>query len=91
MASDHGRDPADMQFVCRANVVLLDQARPDDGRFPFVGDLDQICADAVAIAAAGADELILEFQLQEGFPRDAEAMLKQALTIRERALNRGVK
>jgi probable F420-dependent oxidoreductase len=91
MASDHGRDPADMQFVCRANVVLLDQARPDDGRFPFVGDLDQICADAVAIAAAGADELILELQLQEGFPRDAEAMLKQALTIRERALNQGVK
>jgi probable F420-dependent oxidoreductase len=87
MASDYGRDPATMQFVYRANIVLLDRALPEAGRFPFVGDKEQICADAAAVAAAGAHELILEFQLQEEFPRDGQELLKQAMTIRERALD----
>jgi hypothetical protein len=86
MASDYGRDPSRMQFVYRANIVLLDRALPEEGRFPFVGDMEQICADAAAVAA-GAHELILEFQLQEEFPRDGEEILKQAMTIRERALD----
>ena len=91
MAADHGRDPADLEFVYQANIVLLDQALPAEGRFPFTGDLDQICADVAAAAAAGADELRLEFQLQEDFPRDAEAILKLATTIRERAANQEMK
>jgi len=87
LAADFGRDPHTLQLVCRANIVLLEQPLPEGGRFPFVGTMEQICADAVAVAAAGADELILEFQLQEHFPADAQETLKQAMTIRDRVLH----
>jgi alkanesulfonate monooxygenase SsuD/methylene tetrahydromethanopterin reductase-like flavin-dependent oxidoreductase (luciferase family) len=87
LAADYGRNPDDMRLVCRANIVLLDGSLPEGGRFPFVGDMEQICADAAAVAAAGADEIILEFQLQEHFPADSRQILKQAMIIRERTLN----
>jgi alkanesulfonate monooxygenase SsuD/methylene tetrahydromethanopterin reductase-like flavin-dependent oxidoreductase (luciferase family) len=87
MAAEHGRDAAAMKMICRANLVLLDTPVPEAGRYPFVGSMDQIVADAVATAEAGADELILEFQLQERFPVNAAQMLEQALTIRSRTLS----
>lgn len=87
LAADYGRNPDDLRLVCRANIVLHDGPLPEDGRSPFVGDMEQICADAAAVAAAGADEIILEFQLQEGFPADSHEILKHAMSIRERTLN----
>ena len=85
-AAEHGRDPGAMKLIPRANVVLLDEAFPDEGRYPFVGSLDQIVGDAVACAEAGADELILEFQLQDRFPAGAAQILELATTVRDRAL-----
>jgi probable F420-dependent oxidoreductase len=59
MAGEHGRDPAHLELVVRANLSIssapLGAARP-----VFAGDLDQIRADIAATRALGAHELLLD-------------------------------
>lgn len=59
MAEQHGRDPAAMELIVRANAHLTDSALGED-RFPFTGTLDQIRADVIASREAGAAEIAFD-------------------------------
>ncbi|OBJ49058.1 TIGR03619 family F420-dependent LLM class oxidoreductase [Mycobacterium sp. 1423905.2] len=83
LASDHGRDPSRMEMVVVGNVTLTDRpAGPD--RSAFVGTLDQVLDDVHTAADAGADELIVDLNLQDWFV-NTQQMLEAAVTIREKA------
>ncbi|MFD0782888.1 TIGR03619 family F420-dependent LLM class oxidoreductase [Micromonospora azadirachtae] len=84
MAAGYGRDTSRMQMVVVGNVTFTDRpAGP--GRSPFVGTLDQIMDDVRTAAEAGADELIVDLNLQEWFTGTRQ-MLETAVEIRERAV-----
>jgi probable F420-dependent oxidoreductase len=86
-ASEYGRDPSQMEMVVVGNVTFTDrQAGPD--RPAFVGTLDQIMEDVHTAAEAGADELIVDLNLQDWFTSTAQ-MLETAVRIRERAADLG--
>jgi alkanesulfonate monooxygenase SsuD/methylene tetrahydromethanopterin reductase-like flavin-dependent oxidoreductase (luciferase family) len=87
-AAGYGRDAAAMELIYRANVSLTDGPAGAD-RQPFVGSMAQVVDDIVAMAGAGATELLLEFQLDDGFA-GTKWLLDTALEIRERALAAGV-
>jgi probable F420-dependent oxidoreductase len=87
-AAGYGRDAAAMELIYRANIILTDGPAGAD-RQPFVGSMDQIVEDAVALAGAGATELIIELQLDDGFA-GTKWLLDTALEIRERARAGGV-
>ncbi|MEV1331414.1 LLM class F420-dependent oxidoreductase [Micromonospora costi] len=83
MASGYGRDTSRMEMVVVGNVTFTDRpAGPD--RTPFVGTLDQIMDDVHTAAEAGADELIVDLNLQDWFTSTPQ-MLETAVEIRERA------
>lgn len=83
MASGYGRDASRMEMVVVGNVTFTDRpAGPD--RSAFVGTLDQIMEDVHAAAEAGADELIVDLNLQDWFT-STQQMLETAVEIRERA------
>jgi len=83
MASEYGRDTSRMEMVVVGNVTLTSSpAGPD--RSAFVGTLDQILDDVHTAAQAGADELIVDLNLQDWFTSTAQ-MLGMAVDIRERA------
>ena len=83
MASEYGRDTSRMEMVVVGNVTLTDRpAGPD--RSAFVGTLDQIMDDVRTAAEAGADELIVDLNLQDWFT-STQQMLETAVEIRERA------
>ncbi|MGW3606212.1 TIGR03619 family F420-dependent LLM class oxidoreductase [Micromonospora sp. NPDC005161] len=83
MASGYGRDASRMEMVVVGNVTFTDRpAGPD--RSPFVGTLDQIMDDVETAAEAGADELIVDLNLQDWFTSTRQ-MLETAVEIRERA------
>ena len=83
MASEYGRDTSRMEMVVVGNVTFTDRpAGPD--RSPFVGTLDQIMDDVRTAAEAGADELIVDLNLQDWFTSTRQ-MLETAVEIRERA------
>jgi probable F420-dependent oxidoreductase len=82
MASEYGRDTSRMEMVVVGNVTFTDRpAGPD--RSAFVGTLDQIMDDIHTAAAAGADELIVDLNLQDWFT-NTRRMLETAVEIRER-------
>jgi probable F420-dependent oxidoreductase len=82
MASDYGRDASRMEMVVVGNVTFTDRpAGPD--RSAFVGTLDQIIDDIHTAAEAGADELIVDLNLQDWFTGTGQ-MLEAAVEIRER-------
>jgi alkanesulfonate monooxygenase SsuD/methylene tetrahydromethanopterin reductase-like flavin-dependent oxidoreductase (luciferase family) len=81
-AAGYGCDAGALQLIARANVDLAGPA--GDGRLPFAGDLGQAAEDAAAYARAGADELIIEVQLQDAC-KGGSWLLDTALEIRERA------
>jgi probable F420-dependent oxidoreductase len=84
MASEYGRDTSRMEMVVVGNVTFTDRpAGPD--RSAFVGTLDQIMDDVQTAAEAGADELIVDLNLQDWFT-SAQQMLETAVEIRERAV-----
>jgi alkanesulfonate monooxygenase SsuD/methylene tetrahydromethanopterin reductase-like flavin-dependent oxidoreductase (luciferase family) len=65
------------------NVTFTNRpAGPD--RTPFVGTLDQIIDDVQTSAAAGADEVIIDLNLQDWFT-STKQMLETAVEIPERA------
>ena len=83
MASGYGRDTSRMEMIVVGNVTFTDRpAGPD--RSAFVGTLDQIMDDVQTAAEAGADELIVDLNLQDWFT-STEQMLETAVEIRERA------
>lgn len=61
MAKEAGRDPAALELVVRANVVILPSA-PAGDRHPFIGTEEQIRADIQALRDIGAHELLLDPQ-----------------------------
>lgn len=82
MACEYGRDASQMEMVVIGNVTFTDRpAGPD--RSAFVGTLDQIIDDVSTAAEAGADELIVDLNLQDWFTSTAQ-MLETAVEIRER-------
>jgi probable F420-dependent oxidoreductase len=82
MASEYGRDTSRMEMVVVGNVTFTDRpAGPD--RSAFVGTLDQIMDDVQMAAEAGADELIVDLNLQDWFTSTGR-MLETAVKIRER-------
>jgi probable F420-dependent oxidoreductase len=81
-ASEYGRDVSRMEMVVVGNVTFTDRpAGPD--RTPFVGTLDQIIDDVHTAAEAGADEVIVDLNLQDWFT-STQQMLETAVQIRER-------
>ncbi len=83
LASEYGRDTSRMEMVVVGNVTFTDRpAGPD--RTAFVGTLDQIMDDVRTAAEAGADELIIDLNLQDWFT-STKQMLETAVEIRERA------
>jgi probable F420-dependent oxidoreductase len=83
VASENGRDPSQMELVVVGNVTFTDHpAGPD--RSAFVGSLDEIMDDVQTAAEAGADELIVDLNLQDWFTSTRQ-MLDTAVQIRERA------
>jgi probable F420-dependent oxidoreductase len=57
-AETAGRDPASIELIVLAHLVLTDQAQ-GAGRQEWVGSLDEIRADLEAVRALGASEVIL--------------------------------
>jgi probable F420-dependent oxidoreductase len=83
MASGYGRDTSRMEMIVVGNVTFTDRpAGPD--RSAFVGTLDEIMDDVRTAAEAGADELIIDLNLQDWFS-STQQMLETAVEIRERA------
>ncbi|WP_231995097.1 TIGR03619 family F420-dependent LLM class oxidoreductase [Mycobacterium sp. 852002-10029_SCH5224772] len=83
MAGEYGRDTSRMEMIVVGNVTFTHRpAGPD--RSAFVGTVDQVLDDVRTAAEAGADELILDLNLQDGFTSTAQ-MLETAEQIRERA------
>jgi len=83
LASEYGRDTSRVEMVVDGNVIFTDRpAGPD--RTPFVGTLDQIIDDVQTAAQAGADEVIIDLNLQDWFTSTRQ-MLETAVEIRERA------
>ena len=77
-----GRDPDRLEVIYRANIAPVREVADQD-RVPFVGSVEQIVDDALAVEAAGATELILELQLNDDFV-DTRQMLDTALDLRDR-------
>jgi probable F420-dependent oxidoreductase len=65
MAQAAGRDPAELQLIVRANLVITEKPIAKD-RFVFVGSRDQIREDIAACETIGADELFLEVGFTQG-------------------------
>ncbi len=56
MAQEAGRDPAELDVVVRANVVVTEEPQGDE-RFMFLGSLDQIKTDIAVTRELGVTEL----------------------------------
>jgi probable F420-dependent oxidoreductase len=83
MAAEYGRDTSRMEMVAVGNVTFTDRPAGHD-RSAFVGTLDQIIDDIHTAVEAGADELIVDLNLQDSFTSTRQ-MLETAVEIRERA------
>lgn len=83
LASGYGRDVDQMEMIVVGNVTFTDRPAGSD-RSAFVGSLDQILDDIRTAADAGADELIVDLNLQDWFI-STQQMLDTAVEIRERA------
>jgi probable F420-dependent oxidoreductase len=87
-AHQAGRDPSQLQLVGRGNLVLLPQALPEEGRFPFVGSLEQIVEDIKAHREAGVQELILDLQFSPGM-LEQDRLLETAAALWQAAKHEG--
>lgn len=81
LTSEYGRDTSRMEMVVVGNVTFTDRPAGDD-RSAFVGTLDQILDDIHSAEEAGADELILDLNLQDWFV-STQQMLETAVQIIE--------
>lgn len=76
-------DTSRMEMVGVGNVTFTYRPAGSD-RSAFVGTLDQVMDDVQTAAEAGADELIVDLNLQDWFT-STQQMLEMAVEIRERA------
>jgi probable F420-dependent oxidoreductase len=83
LAAAYGRDTTRMEMVVVGNVTFSDRPAGAD-RPAFVGTVDQIMDDVRTAAEAGADELIVDLNLQDWFTT-TQQMLETAVEIRTRA------
>jgi probable F420-dependent oxidoreductase len=82
LAAAHGRDADRMEHVVVGNVTFTQ--RPEgSGRVPFVGTFDQIIDDVLMAVELGADEVIIDLNLQEWFT-NTDRMLDTAVEIHQR-------
>jgi probable F420-dependent oxidoreductase len=65
MAKAAGRDPAALQMIVRANVILSDKPLGTD-RAPFSGTFDQLKEDLAACRAIGAHEVFYDPTFTQG-------------------------
>ena len=67
-ATEAGRDPDDLRFICRGVVQVRSTGKPD--RRPLTGTLDEIRADIDALAGQGITEVFadLNFDPEIGSP-----------------------
>jgi probable F420-dependent oxidoreductase len=83
LAAEYGRDTTRMELVVVGNVTFTDGPAGAD-RSAFVGTVDQIMEDVGTAKEAGADELIIDLNLQDWFASTRQ-MLETAVEIRARA------
>jgi hypothetical protein len=86
-AAAAGRDAGRMELIVVGNVTLAGRPLPA-GRVPFTGTLDQVIEDIFAASAAGADEVIIDLNLQPRFT-GAGQVLETAQEIQERVKEAG--
>jgi len=76
MAKEAGRDPAKLQMIVRANLILTDKPQGKD-RAPFMGTVEQVKEDIAACREIGAHELFFDPTFSPGaqhLPRWLEIM-----------------
>ncbi len=88
IASARGRDVDRMELIVVGNVAFADRPGGSD-RVPFAGTMDQIIDDIASAAAAGANEVIIDLNLQPWFTT-ATRMLEAAQEIQERVAQSGI-
>jgi probable F420-dependent oxidoreductase len=88
LAAEHGREGDRIEHVVCGNVTFTER-RADEDRPAFTGSLDQIVDDIAAAAATGADELVIDLNLQDWFT-DTRRLLETAVELRERAIAAGI-
>ncbi|MFE7504559.1 LLM class F420-dependent oxidoreductase [Promicromonospora sp. NPDC057488] len=88
VAAEAGRDPSQMEMVVVGNVAFSDHSA-GPGRSAFAGTRAQVLDDVAAMAGAGADELIIDLNLQDWWQSTAQ-MLDAALEIREEVVAAGI-
>jgi alkanesulfonate monooxygenase SsuD/methylene tetrahydromethanopterin reductase-like flavin-dependent oxidoreductase (luciferase family) len=71
-ATAAGRDASALELVVRANLAVLPEAVPEEGRFSFVGSFDQIVADLGALREMGVDEVHFDAQFSPGIATVAD-------------------
>jgi hypothetical protein len=86
-AAAAGRDAGRMELIVVGNVTLAEHPLPA-GRAPFTGTLGQVIEDIFAASAAGADEVIIDLNLQPRFT-GAGQVLETAQEIQERVKEAG--
>ena len=64
LADDYGRGGDRIEHIACANVMFT-HARADDDRPAFTGSFEQIVDDIAAVAATGADELVIDLSFQD--------------------------
>jgi probable F420-dependent oxidoreductase len=87
-ATEYGRDASAMQLIYLTHFTIT-EGTADADRQPFAGSMEQILADLAAISAAGADEVIIQMQLQDDFA-GATWLLDSAIEIKEHARAAGI-
>ena len=85
-AEEAGRDPKDLQLVCRGVTVLTDTPAAPGAR-PLSGTVEQIAADVQRFADAGVTELFMDLNFDPAVgsvDADANASMDRALAVLER-------
>jgi probable F420-dependent oxidoreductase len=88
MAVQYGRDADQMELIAVGNITFTEWPLGAD-RSAFTGTTDQIVDDIASAAEAGADEIILDLNLQDWFT-NAEMMMDAATDIIERVTGAGI-
>jgi probable F420-dependent oxidoreductase len=87
-AAEYGRDASAMQLIYLTHFTITDGSA-DAERQPFTGSMDQILSDLATISAAGADEVIIQMQVQDDFA-GAKWLLDAAIEIKDCARAAGL-
>ena len=82
-AAQHGRDVDRMEHIVVGNVTFTGQPQGRE-RVPFIGTLDEVVEDIATAVALGADEVIIDLNLQKWFT-DTGRMLDTAEELFSRA------